>query len=649
MEEKKEKQLENDLRQRTNDVTLPDSLKPEAIQEMLDERQEEKAKKQKESKKRKWKRILPVAAAACICLVAGLTATALTSKEDQIETAQSLTTAQSYKEIKKCINAYEKQQAKMTSSMARETAFMTESAAAVADSAQQEGSNQSDSAGYSDTNVREEGVAEADIVKTDGKNLYSLCQSTVTITALDNGLMEKLVVIRQDADRYVEEMYLQDDKLVLLGTKGTQVGDAEDGGYYENNTYVQVYDVSDPSNPQEISTLTQSGGYNTARIKDGYVYVLSNFHPYEDNVTARDPWYIPEVQGKALDAEKIYMPNEKTGNDYTVITAFSLEDPEQKTDSKAVFGYSGICYVSQDNIYITSNYYEDADTTRTLIEKVSYQDGKLEGVGQTKIKGYLNDSFSIDEYNGYLRLVTTLDSVASNDDVVPLLENTEETVQIEDGGMEGSNSLYVLDENLKIVGSIHDLAQGEQVYSARFLGDTGYFVTYRQMDPLFSVDLSDPENPAVLGTLKIPGFSEYLHPYGEGKLLGIGMDVSEDGMTTEGVKLSMFDTSDPANVTEESKYTIEETYGTNAGYNYKGVFVDVEKNLFGFTTYHDGVTYKVFTYDENGVFREVLSRQMSGYESCRALYVDDVLYLVSGNTIESYTLNGFEKISDIVL
>ena len=135
-----------------------------------------------------------------------------------------------------------------------------------------------------------------------------------------------------------------------------------------------------------------------------------------------------------------------------------------------------------------------------------------------------------------------------------------------------TNGLYILASNMKEVGSITGLAEGEQVYSARLLGDTGYFVTYEKTDPLFSVDLSDPKNPKIIGKLKIPGFSEYLHFYGENQLLGIGMDVDEDGVTTDGVKLSMFDVSDPSDVKEIETYVLEGTYGTDAGYDYKAVF-----------------------------------------------------------------------------
>ena len=661
-----EKRLEQDLRQMADDVILPDSLEPEAIQKMLQARQEEKQQGSKTKKNKKnWKRIVPIAAAACVCVIVGATvgikqinkgnnktldAATIASAADQKETTQTLITAKDYKEIKKCIKEYNKQMARDNNSMA---IGMYESASS-SDAASAESSNVSDTGAYSDTNLRENGVGEADIVKTDGKNIYTLCRSVVTITAIDNGSMEKLASIEQDAERYVEDIYVQDDKLVLFGTLGRQVGNSEDSeaydGYYENNTYVQVYDISDPSNPKEIGNMEQSGGYNTSRIVDGYVYVLSQFHPYEDNVTARDLWYIPEVQGKSIEAENIYMPQEAEGNEYTIITAFSLDNPSEKTDSKAVFDYSDVCYVSENNIYITSNYYEDSDVSRTLIRKISYTDGKLVGVAQTKIKGMLNDSFSIDEYEGNLRLVTTIDEIYSNDDIMPLNETADKTEKavaenVKDA-VPGTNSLYVLNDKLEIIGSIHNLAKDETIYSARFMGDTGYFVTYRQVDPLFSVDLSDPENPKILGELKIPGFSEYLHPYGDGKLLGIGMDVSEDGFTTEGVKLSMFNVTDPSNVTEENKYTIEESYGTDVGYNYKGVFVDVQKNLFGFVTYHDGVTYQLYTYDEAEGFKEVMSRQLSGYEGSRGLYIGDVFYLVSGNMIESYSMNGCEKMDD---
>ena len=225
-----EKRLEQDLRQMADDVILPDSLEPEAIQKMLQARQEEKQQGSKTKKNKKnWKRIVPIAAAACACVIVGATvgikqinkgnnktldAATIASAADQTETTQTLTTAKDYKEIEKCIKEYNKQMARDNNSMA---IGLYESASS-ADAATAESSNVSDTGGYSDTNVRENGVGEADIVKTDGKNIYTLCRSVVTITAIDNGSMEKLASIEQDAERYVEDIYVQDDKLVLFGT-----------------------------------------------------------------------------------------------------------------------------------------------------------------------------------------------------------------------------------------------------------------------------------------------------------------------------------------------------------------------------------------------------------------------------------------------
>ena len=420
------------------------------------------------------------------------------------------------------------------------------------------------------------------------------------------------------------------------------------GGYYRDYTCADVYDVSSPADPVLLGGISQSGYYNTMRVKDGCVYLLSNY--YADTGAAREDVsaYIPEVQDQMIDASDIYMPDGKMGDAYTVISAFSLEDPANKTDSKAVFGSANLCYVSGENIYITEMCFgsDDSDVDQTSIRKISYENGTLAGIAQAKVDGFLNDSFSIDEYEGYLRLVTT---ISPSSDIalypMPRVGSSEEEI---DSQVKDTNALFVLDGNLETVGEIRDLAENESVYSARFMGDTGYFVTFRQVDPLFSVDLSDPSAPKIIGELKIPGFSEYLHPYGEGLLLGIGMDVDESGTTTEGVKLSMFDISDPSSVQEIQTYVIDGMYSTNV-YNYKAVFADVEKNLFGFTAYGDSPEYCVFSYDAEKGFTEVFSRTLSGYGDARGLYVGDVFYLVENRTVESYTLNGFEKIDDIVL
>lgn len=686
---KTDQDLMDDLRKMADDIPVPPALEPDSVERMLEER----AKK----KRRKYVRIYGgAAAAACVCVVIGLSAAYLTGRpgneaadyaagnsdasgsvesassdsamsggaesadagaaELSAEQADELTTAEDYNEIYGYIQDQRDAEEKMAATHSDGGFFgaVEDSAASQESSSAAATGTSGKSGSYSDTNVRTEGVGEADIVKTDGKNIYLVNGETVEIVDITSDEMEHLAQIEMDENCYVTELYAADERLLILYTR-EEYDDGKNGydGTYRQYTCTDVYDISDPADPEKISALSQSGYYNTMRVKDGYAYVLSDYSlPYD--ISRPEPrTYIPEVQGEIMPVSDIYMPQRKMGNDYTVITAFSLDDPKEKTDSKAVFGTAGECYVSTENIYVTESYYNnnDANVTQTSIRRIAYEDGVLTGTAQTRVDGILNDSFSIDEYDGYLRLVTTVTSVNGTEGsfLTALAdmfggEETETEVRNVD-----TNSLYILDSDLNVTGEIRDLAPDERVYSARLMGDIGYFVTFRETDPLFSADLSDPYNPKIIGELKIPGFSEYLHPYGDGKLLGIGMDVDEETVATEGVKLSMFDISDPSDVKEENKYIMEEMYGTDAGYDYKAVFADVEKNLFGFLAYGDSSVYTVFTYDEEGGFREVFSRTLNWAGSVRGMYARDTFYLISANTIESFRMADFKKVDDIVL
>lgn len=665
--EDREKELEELIRLMAENTGIPAAIHPDAVEKKLEAAKTEK-------KRRLRRKYITGAVAACLCIAVGIAGSYLHFSQETSETSDTtaglsdsaagapsdsgveeslIASAGSYDEIYKYIQA-EREQSETDAGIFSRFGILEESASTADSAASGSASNSGSAASagdsgnsYSDTNVREEGVGEADIVKTDGSSLYIVNSQAVEIVGIESAEMEELAEIRMADDCYIKELYVQDDRLVIMYTR-TEPSVDEDGYYnnYRDYTNALVYDISDRTNPVKVGNISQSGYYNTMRVRDGYVYVISNFYADAAAPRADTAAYIPEVQGSTMAASDIYMPQRQMGNQYTVITSFSLEDPSEKTDSKAVFGSSGMCYVSTENIYVTEGWYgqDDAEVTQTSIRKVAYKDGILQGEAQTKVDGTLNDSFSIDEYNGYLRLVTTVSPVSSGDGGIARFfsGDTGERQQ------EDSNSLYVLDENLEIAGEIHDLAKDESVYSARFMGDVGYFVTFKQVDPLFSVDLSDPSDPEIIGKLKIPGFSEYLHPYGDGQLLGIGMDVDEESVTTNGVKISMFDISNPADVNEEENYVLEDLYGTDVGYNYKEVFVDVEKNLFGFMAYGDTTKYFIFTYDENG-FKEVFSRELTLYGNVRGLYAGERFYLVNGNTVESFTMDEFQKVDDIVL
>ena len=664
--------MEDKLRELTEDTQVPASLEPEQIEKML-------LKKKKEKTARYRRKYAGIAAAACLCLAVGVTA-ALTGQRgddsssgaeigsetgnageaaegESTESETKIASAADYDQIYDYIQAELKYQEKQAKKQARMYSGGTvsdggeiasaDSAAMYSGSAQNAaaytGADSTGTSGYSDTNVREESVGEADVVKTDGSRLYVMSGNRVEIVDIASEEMEEIAAVTVDPDSYIRELYVEGSRMAVFYTqsKFTQ----EDGIEVRSREFActDVYDISDPSAPVKLNTFSQSGVYNTMRVKDGYAYVISSFYPDTASPRSDVGAYVPSVQGGTLEADRIFMPEQEMGSEYTVITAFSLADPQEQTDSKAVFGSAGLCYVSSENIYVTETCYDTDDTgmSRTAVRKVAYHDGQLEGAAQAKVDGMLKDSFCIDEYNGYLRLVTT---ITSDNGVMPISGDSSAAEP------DSSNALYVLDGELQVTGEIRDLAPGETVYSARFMGDTGYFVTFRQVDPLFSADLSDPASPQIIGELKIPGFSEYLHPYGEGLLLGIGMDVDEEGVTTEGVKLSMFDISDPGNVTEASVYVMEDMYGTDAAYDYKAVFADVEKNLFGFRAYGgNGDVYSVFSYDAAEGFRKVFSRELTYGGDARGLYAGERFYLVVGNTVESYTLSGFEKIDDIVL
>ena len=649
--EDREKELEELIRLMAENTGIPAAIHPDAVEKKLEAAKTEK-------KRRLRRKYITGAAAACLCIAVGIAGSYLHFSQETSETSDTtaglsdsaagapsdsgveeslIASAESYDEIYKYIQA-EREQSETDAGIFSRFGILEESAS-TADSAASGSALNSGSAAsagdsgnsYSDTNVREEGVGEADIVKTDGSSLYIVNSQAVEIVGIESAEMEELAEIRMADDCYIKELYVQDDSLVIMYTR-TEPSVDEDGYYnnYRDYTNALVYDISDRTNPVKVGNISQSGYYNTMRVRDGYVYVISNFYADAAAPRADTAAYIPEVQGSTMEASDIYMPQRQMGNQYTVITSFSLEDPSEKTDSKAVFGSSGMCYVSTENIYVTEGWYgqDDAEVTQTSIRKVAYKEGILQGEAQTKVDGTLNDSFSIDEYNGYLRLVTTVSPVSSGDGGIARFFSGDT------GGRQQEDS--------------NDLAKDESVYSARFMGDVGYFVTFKQVDPLFSVDLSDPSAPEIIGKLKIPGFSEYLHPYGDGQLLGIGMDVDEESVTTDGVKISMFDISNPADVNEEENYVLEDLYGTDVGYNYKEVFVDVEKNLFGFMAYGDTTKYFIFTYDENG-FKEVFSRELTLYGNVRGLYAGERFYLVNGNTVESFTMDAFQKVDDIVL
>lgn len=501
---------------------------------------------------------------------------------------------------------------------------------------------------YSKTNVQTEGVDESDIVKTDGEYIYvSDYNGNLSILKAD-GAESKLVSKTSINDFFdtenayynVSAMYLYNDKIVMVVSGGSNVyyDDMIMEGeialdympyYYDNNTYVLVISVEDRSKPVLVDKLSQEGSYTNSRMAGGYVYIYTD--KYID-YTSLETVYA-KTGDEVISEEDVYVTKDCDYNNYLIISSIDVENSSDFKDTIVYttdWSYAQL-YVSGSNIYILESIYNwEANTEKTNIVKISYVDGEMELKNNSYVKGTVNDQFSVDEYNDYLRVVTT-DFDANN--------------------------LYILDNELNITGKIEGLAEGERIYSARFMGDIGYFVTFRNMDPLFSVDLSDPSAPVVLGELKIPGFSTYLHFIDKDTLLGIGHDADIENGFVEGMKLSLFDVSDPGNVTEVQSVLFGDYSYSEALYNHTAILASSEKNIFGFSVLdwnNNKTVYKIYSF-ENGEMVEKESIDVMGSEKeysyeIRGIYSGDFFYIVTLNNLKAYSLDEIisEETADVL-
>jgi len=528
---------------------------------------------------------------------------------------------------------------------------------------------------FSSTNTQEKTVDEGDIIKTDGTYIYKVASKfnndtgyndqTLTITETNNGNLKALSTInlsglsKDKENMHVDfhEFYLYKDYIFLMYTKVNYATENT-----TNETNIVIYNVKDKANPKKMKTLTQSGWYESSRISDGYLYTISNFN--EANLDTPTPYtnYIPSVNGKTVACSDIYYPRDILMQTTYVITSLDLNHPQDFTDTKAIPTNGGQTYVSDSSIYFYTTLYNKV--TQTEITKISYDNGMLTPGESATITGYLYGSFALSEYNNHLRIVATIpaNNISLLREVITIkrVGGTNDEVATNDIQIkEDVNVLYILDKDMKLTGKLSGIAPGEQIYSARFMGDIGYFVTFKNVDPLFSVDLSDPTNPKILGQLKIPGFSNYLHIYEDGLLFGLGEEIDANTSEFLGLKLSMFDVSDPKDVSEEDKYIIENSAYAEVQHNHKALMIDPEKNIFGFlyssmneTDYSYTDYYVTYTYDKEEGFIETARYEIndnSEYKtnSVRGIYIGDYFYLATNKTLTSYEIGSTNPITQI--
>lgn len=513
---------------------------------------------------------------------------------------------------------------------------------------------------FSVTNVQTEGIDEGDIIKTDGRCIYALYGGELVILAADGAETRRLSSYALDTysessdaegyDYYLDysskaarELYICGSSLVVISDVLCGCDRQKDGRWehdYSAETCVELIDVSDPEQPAPLTAFSQDGAFHTSRLYDGRLYVISSFsvcgEPDENDPGSYIPGIRTDGQEALLDAGCIAVIPNRPSDEYSVICVYDAEIGSL-LHSAALLDSAGRIYMSASGIYLASRepYEEIADEwteevytvsehicgARTRITRFDISDGLSLSASGT-VPGQITDQFALDEHNGYLRVVTT-DSTSR---YTLYLDEAREFTNYGSFEESSANGLYILSPSLSIIGRVDGLAGDEVIYSARFDGDTAYFVTFRQTDPLFAVDLSDPAAPRVLSELKLPGFSEYLHPWDDGLLLGLGLDADEETGQTGSLKLSMFDVSDPADVREQSTLVLDGEY-SEALYNHRAILVSKSRNFIGFPDM-DG--YSIYGYTEGAGFEKRADIPCDGWYNARGLYIGEYAYIVGG-------------------
>lgn len=485
----------------------------------------------------------------------------------------------------------------------------TTSAPASADSAQTGGATSEGAAqDFSTTNLQVTGVDEADVIKNDGKFIYIIKANTLRIVeAYPAENLKELVsfTLGEENETFTPtEMYVDGDQLTVIGSdyyyaepvpmEGTSTSMIYPPYSSFNRTKVFVVDITDRTKPSVKRSVEFDGYYNTSRKIGGTLYMVMNFSYYPPVIYYDYP--TAETTSSTVSPESIvpHMKDTKTGTDemvapcsqirilpkehnynFLITAAVPLNDLTKDVSRSVIVGTSENVYVSQNNLYVAGTdwgggYYRPYSDYGTTVYRFELGNGTVEYKNKGKVPGHILNQFSMDEHNGYFRIATT------KNEYVP--------------GSLINNNVYVLDMTMKMVGKIENIAPGEKLYSARFMGNKAYLVTFKRVDPFFVLDLSVPSAPKIAGELKIPGYSEYMQPFDEKHILGFGYDVDESMIDPDsdfvpydakkGLKISMFDVSDISNPTEKFK-TIIGTTGTTSEvlYNHKALLLDRSKQL----------------------------------------------------------------------
>jgi len=414
---------------------------------------------------------------------------------------------------------------------------------------------------YSTTNIQVAGVDEPDTVKTDGEYIYTISGNTVFI--VNASLPNAGVVSRIECDDFAPAgIFVSGDRLAIVGSNYSfpVLTPLFPGPYNmgvntyvsQSQTCVRVYDVSDRTNPVLLRNFTMTGDYLDSRMIGNYVYLVTTTPAYLLNDTVILPTVYSNDSAKEIPATQIYYSNFSDAYlTYSTFVALNVQDAsEEPTTMTIMMGQASNMYVSLDNIYVT--FPSAAD--ETTICRVQVIDSTLTAVAQGEVPGQVFDQFSMDEYGDYFRVATSTWTQEPENVNITNPVSTPIVMSVQ------STNVYVLNMNLTIVGRLENISSGEIFHSARFVGDRCYLVTFQVTDPLFVVGLTDPTSPTVLGNLTVSGYSDYLQPYDENHLIGVGKETSEAESAYfawyQGIKVAIFDVTNVSNPVQMWNVTI---------------------------------------------------------------------------------------------
>ncbi|HIH24895.1 TPA: hypothetical protein HA251_07720 [Candidatus Woesearchaeota archaeon] len=446
-------------------------------------------------------------------------------------------------------------------------------------------------------------------------------------------------------------------------------------GSYDSTQFTTVHSLDIATGRDLESETVTTEWTNTIYMSEKNIYIASTesinewdirqdilMEQVEDSLTATERSRIEKIKETDDDVLSQSEKRQKIMQVYNDYTQYRLDDDERQE-------------LNDDIESLTKKEMERYDAlTYTVFNRISVADGELRLQANGRVPGTLSNQFAMDEYKGTFRVATTLNEnrwwrepmMAEVDTADDSIASEKIAIMPRPRPSGSTNNVYTLDMDLDVLDKLEGIAEGEQIYSTRFMGDRLYMVTFRQVDPFFVIDLSDAKDIEMLGQLKIPGFSRYLHPYDADTIIGIGQDATDAGRT-KGLKISLFDVSDVENPVEAAKFVAEGDYSqSSAEYEHKAFLFDREKELLVIPAYsydYNSLSYQnrqnyngamVFRITDSSIKMRGIIDHSDGNNNWgpmveRSLWIEDLLYTKSPNLLRINSLEDLESVKKITL